>query len=234
MNENKANNIFNIDNYLKHLFAVLKTYPRTTFFILASECLFRLNDSWTHLEYPLWWRQLFSITMLGLMFKYGDWRPEKHIVEAIIANNTQEIQRLIQNHPWQVNITSLFGYTPLHYACRSSVNNDIFLLLLECGANPNALSNDKGTPIHCAVSTGSISKLEYLIQYGVSLDIQDRQGKTPLHWAVDSNLLPSVTFLVEHGADLTICDENGKTPLDLCRGKSEWEEIFNYLNRSRQ
>ena len=44
------------------------------------------------------------------------------------------------------------------------------------------------------------------------------------------NFLHTVTFLVEHGADRTICDENSKTPLELCRSKSEWEDIFNYLN----
>ena len=231
MDENQIKNIPDENNYYKHLLALFKTYPKMLFFIVANECLFQLNEYWFHLfEYPYWWRQLLSIVMCGFIFKYNDLRPEKTMQQAVIANNIQEIHRLIQNRSWQVNITSLFGDTPLHFACRSSVNNEIVLLLLEYGANPDARSNYNGNPVHIAASTKNLIKLGYLIQYGANLDIQDHRGKTPLHWAVNSNSLPTVTFLVEHGAARTICDINGKTPLELCRGKSEWEDIFNYLN----
>jgi Ankyrin repeats (3 copies) len=231
MNGNQPKNIFNSDYYLKHLFDVFKTYPKMTFFIFANEYLFQFNEYWFRsFEYPYWWRKLLSAILLVLMFKYSDWRPEKPMEQAITENNIQEIQRLIQNHPWQVNVTGLHGYTPLHFACTPSINNEIVLLLLESGANSNALSTDKGTPIHQAALAGSVVKLEYLIQYGANLDIQDYRRKTPLHWAIDSNSLPTVTFLVEHSADRTICDENGKTPLELSRNKSEREDIFNYLN----
>jgi Ankyrin repeats (3 copies) len=231
MNDHQPKNIFDLDNYLKHLFALFKTHPRMTFFVFANECLFQFNEYWFHFfEYPYWWRKSLSAILLILMFKYSDWRPEKPMEQAITENNIQEIQRLIENNSWQANVTGLFGYTPLHFACTSSINNEIVLLLLECGANSNALSTDKGTPIHQAALAGSVVKLEYLIQYGANLDIQDHRGRTPLHWAVDSNSLPTVTFLVEHGVNRTIYDEKGKTPLELSRSKSEWEDVFNYLN----
>jgi ankyrin repeat protein len=231
MNDNQPKNVFNSDYYGKHLFAVFQAYPKTTFFIFANECLFQLNEYWFHFfEYPYWWRQILSAIVLVLMFKYSDWRPEKPMEQAITENNIQEIQRLIQNRPWQVNVTGLHGHTPLHFACTPSINNEIVLLLLERGANSNALSTDHGTPIHQAALSGSVAKLEYLSQYGANLDIQDHRAKTPLHWAVDSNSLATVTFLVEHGVDRNISDENGKTPLELCRGKSEREDVFNYLN----
>lgn len=231
MNDNQPKNIFDLNSYLKHLLSLFKTYPKMTSLVFGNECLFQFNEYWLHLfEYPYWWRKILSAIIFILMFKYSDWRPEKPMEQAITENNIQEIQRLIQNHPWQVNVTGLFGYTPLHFACTPSINNEIVLLLLERGANSNALSTDKGTPIHQAALSGSVAKLEYLSQYGANLDIQDHRAKTPLHWAVDSNSLPTITFLVEHGADRTICDENSKTPLELCRGKSESEEIFSYLN----
>jgi ankyrin repeat protein len=148
----------------------------------------------------------------------------------VINNNSQEIIRLVSRHKWQANIVSIDGgITPLHWACNSS-EDEIVMLLLELGANPNAISNEKGTPVHWAISESNLIKLGYLIQYGANLDIQDDKGKTPLHWAVIYNSLPTVTFLVEHGADRNISDENGKTSLELCRGKSEREDVFNYLN----
>jgi ankyrin repeat protein len=157
------------------------------------------------------------------------WQPDRDINLAMTANDSDKLRALLQDRNWQANMVMIQGHTPLHAACLSC-SDEIVALLLEYSANPNALSNKKETPTHWAVSKSELNKLGYLIQYGANLNIQDIKGKTPLHWAVHFNSLPTVTFLVEHGADRTICDENGKTPLELSRSKSEWEDVFNYLN----
>jgi Ankyrin repeats (many copies) len=172
---------------------------------------------------------LFGLSIITVIATYHLWRPDRHIILAIQANNLYEVRTLVNKYQWQANLTGFEGYTPLHLACNSS-NDEIVLLLLEHQANPNVLSNERETPTHWAVSKSNLIKLGYLIQYKANLDIQDEKGKTPLHWAVHFNSLPTVTFLVEHGADRTICDENGKTPLELSRSKSEWEDVFNYLS----
>jgi Ankyrin repeats (3 copies)/Ankyrin repeat len=214
----------NWENYKKHSIRIIKTYPTISFLILGNELLFK------YYIYPDWLRVLSFIVEVTCVFTYNSWRPEQSMEQAVITNNIQELHRLIQHQSWQANVSSFSGYTPLHYACNSSVNNEVVLLLLEYGANPDARSNDKGTPVHWAVSTGNITKLEYLIQYGANLNIQDLKGNTPLHWAVHYKFLPAVIFLIEHGSDRNIANENIKTPLELCRGKSESEEIFSYLN----
>jgi ankyrin repeat protein len=179
--------------------------------------------------YPFWLQLILAAIQIGGIISYDRWRPEKYIMKLIADNNIQGVRQLIQQRLWQANIIDMEGYTPLHQAC-TAASDEMVLLLLELGADPNSISNDKGTPVHWAVSKNSLIKLGYLIEYGASLDIQDYMGKTPLHWAVHFNSLPTVTFLVEHGADLAICDEKDKTPLELCRNKSEWVDIFNYLN----
>lgn len=157
------------------------------------------------------------------------WQPDRYINLAMTANDSDKLGALLQDHNWQANMVMIQGHTLLHAGCLSC-SDEIVTVLLEYGANPNALSNKKETPTHWAVSKSDLTKLGYLIQYRANLDIQDDKGKTPLHWAVHFNSLPTVAFLVEHGADRKICDENGKTPLELSRSKSEWEDVFNYLN----
>jgi Ankyrin repeats (many copies) len=172
---------------------------------------------------------LFGLSIFIVVATYHLWRPDRHITLAITANDLDKVRTLLNKHRWQATLTSFEGYTPLHWACNSSTD-EVAAILLEYGANPNALSNENQTPIHWAVSKSSLIKLGYLIQHGANLDIQDDKGKTPLHWAVQFNSLPIVTFLIEYGADRNISDEDGKTPLELSRSKSEWEDVFNYLN----
>lgn len=212
-----------LENQKKHFFGSGITYP-------VSIILFAGGYNLSRQIMPLYIQIIWFVLIGFAISNYNKWRPDRHIYHAVTTNNYQEIVRLINRHQWQANIVSLDGSaTPLHWACNSS-EDEIVMLLLELGANPNAISDEKGTPVHWAVSKSNLIKLDYLIQYGANLDIQDDKGKTPLHWAVHFNSLPTVTFLVEHGANRTICDENGKTPLELCRSKSEWEDIFNYLN----
>jgi ankyrin repeat protein len=211
-----------LDNYKKHFFGSGITYP---IFIITLAGGYNLSK-----QMPLYIQIVWFVLIILSIQNYNKWRPDRHIYEAVTTNNSQEVIRLVNHSKWQANIVSLYdGTTPLHWACQSS-EDEIVMLLLELGANPNAISDEKGTPVHWAVSKRSLTKLDYLIQCGSNLDLQDGKGKTPLHWAVHFNSLPIVTFLVRHGANRTICDENGKTPLELCRGKSEWEDVFNYLN----
>ncbi len=224
MSDNQHLSSPNWESYKKHLIEIFTTYPIISFLILGNELLFK------YYVYPDWLRILSFVVEVTCVFTYNSWRPERSMEQAVKTNDIQELHRLIQQQSWQANVSSFSGYTPLHYACNSSVNNEVILLLLEYGANPDARSNDKGTPVHWAVSAGNITKLEYLTQYGANLNLQDLKGNTPLHWAVHYKFLSTVVFLIEHGSDRNIANENSKTPLELCRGKSESEEIFNYLN----
>jgi ankyrin repeat protein len=215
MTYSKAKSHIYIDNYKKHFFKSGIAYP-------IFVCILTGNHNFY--DYMPAYLQVLSFILLILSISnYDKWKPDKNIRSAIIANDAQRIISLANRNKWQVNVVSLDGgFTPLHWACNSS-EDEIVLLLLELGANPNAISNEKGTPVHWAVSKSNLIKLGYLIQYGANLDIHDGKGRTPLHWAVLYNSLPTVTFLVEHGADRTICDVDGKTPLELSRSKSEWE-----------
>jgi ankyrin repeat protein len=212
-------------NLIKHLYGCGFGYTIQSNLLLVSVIIYAEY----RLQMPFWIAMLMLIYIVLSFSTYSLWRPDRFIHQAILANDLDKVRKLLNNNQLLANLISIQGYTSLHWACNSSTD-EIVTILLEHGANPNGLSNEDQTPTHWAVSKSSLIKLDYLIQHGANLNIQDDKGKTPLHWAVQFNSLPTVTFLVEHGADRTICDENDKTPLELCRGKSGWEDIFNYLN----
>lgn len=149
------------------------------------------------------------------------------------------IVQLLLKHGAQADCTDFEGRTPLHYA---AFNNHaaIVTLLLENGANPNAVLSETGwTPLHCAAKgKSSENALEALLRKRADVDALDKSGQTPLHWAVQKQNIAAIKLLVEHGASVNIgavrknsgCWEWfwAKTPLDIARSMRN-EEIEEFL-----
>lgn len=76
------------------------------------------------------------------------------------------------------------GQSPLCSAIYYS-NNDVALLLLELGADPNFSNLSKWTPLHFACVKGLVDVAQVLIAKGASQDAVNSEGKTPLDIAVE-------------------------------------------------
>ena len=112
------------------------------------------------------------------------------------------------------------GSTPLHFASVWARDPAIVSLLVQAGAEVNALDNSGGSPLHAAAgSTDGPAMIVALAKAGAELDvwrpgIHSPYGWTPLHLAVDSNRNPAVTAaLIEVGADVHARQEDGPTPM---------------------
>jgi ankyrin repeat protein len=73
---------------------------------------------------------------------------------------------------------------PLHIAIHQN-NSEAVELLLEEGANPNAVGEDGFTPLHSAVAAGNAQAVKLLLNYGALTDIKDNVNYlTPEEFAV--------------------------------------------------
>jgi len=81
------------------------------------------------------------------------------------------------------NVRNSEGQTPLHRILVKIEDKDILgaiqLLLLEHGADVDALDNDHSTPLHLASQYGSVRATQLLLEYGANVHLQNNDGHTP-------------------------------------------------------
>ena len=129
-----------------------------------------------------------------------------------------------------------YGTTALHWAVTRGDADDpsaqeVFGMLIESGADPNALNDAGETPLHLASRSNNELLLTSLIEAGADVNTRDSSGLTPLHLAADWPLRMAprfdpasphpaapaenavVTILLEAGADPNAANAGGETPL---------------------
>lgn len=99
--------------------------------------------------------------------------------------------------------------TPLMRACRYNYGTEQVLMLLNYGADVNAMTDhrqDYRTVLHYAVLSGSITLVNLLLKQGAKTDRLPPQGEsdkpTPLHLAILRGDPAIVRILLEAGADI--------------------------------
>ena len=120
-------------------------------------------------------------TLLGSAANYGDLEMVQVLLDyGVDVNgfNTQDALRCSALH------NASWGKDP------RSVR-----LLLERGADPNALSKDDLTPLHLASRHGKTEIARLLVEYGAIVEAEDSLGRTPLDFASCDEI---VELLLEH------------------------------------
>ncbi|KAJ5595478.1 uncharacterized protein N7459_001686 [Penicillium hispanicum] len=94
------------------------------------------------------------------------------------------------------------GVTPLHTASDSRNQNvGLLSLLLDHGADPNAIDNGRQTPLHWAAAGTVEEKLKVLLDRGAPVNAQNAAGQTALDIASARGRDANVLLLREYGAN---------------------------------
>ncbi len=94
-----------------------------------------------------------------------------------------------------------FKWTPLHFACIGG-QQDVVELLLEKGANLEAVTVNGGTPLMRAVESANPALVQYLIDRGAKVQAENKKGTwqrvIPFVYAKISREMLKLPFLQEN------------------------------------
>lgn len=121
---------------------------------------------------------------------------------------SDELTRWLVEQGADTMARDIYNQTPLHI--RASDPSANIQILLELGADVNAYSRSRGTPLHRTASRAILHHAKALVASGADVNKTDGDGNTPLAWTLDIcqnsevvETVPYVEFLLENGARKT-------------------------------
>jgi hypothetical protein len=134
------------------------------------------------------------------------------------ADNAMGLARYLDSGA-NIEAKDVDGETALHAVVyRSKVRSTA--LLLQRGANPNALGLDEWSPLHYASKNHQhqIDIIELLIEHGGNPNTTNKDGDTPLHVAFKNYNLATIPLLLKNSSNPYLKNKEGKTPMSYFKG----------------
>jgi len=161
------------------------------------------------------------ITLLSISL----WSQEIH--RAAEKGDIERVKQLLAKDEILLNTRDAFNSTPLHWACMRD-HEDICMLLINMGADVNALELHDGGVLHWAAHSDNRRVVEALILKGAVVDKKNRYGRTPLHVTARRGCTEVAKVLIENGADVNATVNDGRTPLHIAAHGGH-EGVYNLL-----
>ncbi len=112
------------------------------------------------------------------------------------------------------NLADESGQRPLHWVAGSGGSSQALKVLLEAGADLNAVDLERRSALHLAAREDQFELARFLIDQGADLELKDSAGNTALHYAAEADE-ELVDYLVYRGAAVDTPNQRGETPLFL-------------------
>jgi ankyrin repeat protein len=141
---------------------------------------------------------------------------ELSVFEAAAFGRLDALRRILDGDTPQANALSDDGFTALHLAIFGG-QEEAARLLLERGADPNALSANEAVrvpPLGTAAFVRSVPLARLLLDSGADVNGRGEGGFTALHSAAQNGDEELARLLLDRGADPSIVTEDGKRPAD--------------------
>jgi ankyrin repeat protein len=109
----------------------------------------------------------------------------------------------------------------------------IMRLLINRGADVNAVNNRGQTPLHWAATYGYTDTVRLLLEKDADINAIDSDGETPLIKATYTRNAETAALLLENGARRDIVDQTGKTAEDWAASahNAPLTDVFNRFVR---
>lgn len=134
------------------------------------------------------------------------------LLEAIAEKRYDDVDFLLSLKA-NVHARHEYGDSAIHMA--SQLNHpELVVQLVNCGANVDAWSRIRMTPLMGAIIHGQDRLVDTLLRIGASVHIHNKHGVTPLYLAVNHNHVACVIMLLTHGADPYVRYEGLSSPVE--------------------
>jgi ankyrin repeat protein len=107
---------------------------------------------------------------------------DNRLLEAVRSGNLSQVKTLLK---YGANITCYdpeFGGSPLHWACAEG-HTKVAELLMDRGANINALNKEGRTPLIIAAAFGKRDAVALLLKRKADRGVKDKDNKTAFDYA---------------------------------------------------
>ena len=90
---------------------------------------------------------------------------------------------------------------------------EVARMLVEAGADVEALAADGATPMHIAAQNAHLEVVRTLVEAGADVEAQKARGSRPMHIAAAHGQVDAMRTLRELGADIEAMDAAGRRPV---------------------
>ena len=146
---------------------------------------------------------------------------------AAESNNVEFVKFILDNKIVDVKSQDVRKQTPLHRAATID-NVEIVKILIEHGADVNALDHCDASPIFIAACHGHWEIFKILVENGAELDNLDYLNQSLIMYAITGQNTDIIKFLCESSDCLYDEDYKSRTPL-YCALKHDNDEIIKVL-----
>ena len=164
-----------------------------------------------------------STSLIQLLIEKGarledkDAQGRTALTYAVQEQDNKQIQRLVDVGA-DLAVQDKQGKTLLDYA----QSKQTIRWLLDHGLQPTKCLSQV-TLLKNALLTKDRALIKLLLSLGLSIDVQDEDGRTALMYLVeDSQDCRFIEWLIDQGFDVHIKDKFGKTAWDFARSKNRW------------
>lgn len=114
---------------------------------------------------------------------------EFQLLQAAHYGSIGGMRFLLKKGDVNLNAKDENNLSALHW-CVKKNNEDLVLMLLAAGANPNILDSKKDTPLHYAAQLGLIKIQRLLIKHGADINLVGSLGISAKEIALNNKIAP--------------------------------------------
>jgi len=147
-------------------------------------------------------------------FRIPDMQDMRTISALLYNGNQKKPGRPSGPMPWSLEYSETRGKT------------GVTKMLLEMGADPNAIGTDGATPLANAAFKGDLEGVRLLLTHGAKVNAISKAGTQPIHDAALGDSAEVVRELVTHGADINArTRDEAQTPLYIAAAMGKMKAV---------